>query len=759
MKRVITMLCSVLTLVIASLSMPLETTAQNQARPINLYGEINGNNTWDYNDKSYAGHSFTRLSPTEFEYYFFVTQNSKFRFYNGYEWCPTQENGFYNLSGTMQNIRVWRTTKSSFVTEPGNYYIHLKYNSTDEDADFTFDIRPLTDEDPRSMVLHCSGDDYEKKDECNISLTWENNTYHAVVPANHKARIFKVVSDNRDWYGIESTTMTTLSNSQATNLKKDAPDFKFADNTAFGITVTTDDNTKWGNPAKIDVVKIENYYLTGDFNMWATDGTTLNFSYDKNGNYVTTLPAKFHGQFQILSEIGDNAWNKLRFGHNAARVENNKLANIDGTELNDAGKAAYFNAKVPEMEPESANCYSASDKTLANFHLAANYYINDSKLYFNPSTKKVWIQGTPYNIYVYYFNENSDQTPKIKVDGSHANTYSYFLSPEAFEETAFTKVALSDMSEIDEANAIKRFTDRHIETVYRAKIYPGLEQPFTYNDESGNSHKAYFTLSIANGDLVDAATVYTIDGKSLSFISKVPARLLFQVKDNDGNTVLKIGDGLLAAVNHRFIDLDSDGTPRYVKADGGLTEYFEEALTHEMDEAVELKESDGLTDHMGQPVTGYIHGEKMVDGPEITNWYDRFRGVDAKHSNYYVEFEVVYTDIANGKHEFFSDFIRETSTEAGPMAIRAREGSSDAKTLVTFTAKDGEPVMKLGGDHLLVSQSSDILTGIRDITTDGNEMTNGKIEYFNLMGAKIANPAKGQIVIRVANGKSAKVIF
>lgn len=42
---------------------------------------------------------------------------------------------------------------------------------------------------------------------------------------------------------------------------------------------------------------------------------------------------------------------------------------------------------------------------------------------------------------------------------------------------------------------------------------------------------------------------------------------------------------------------------------------------------------------------------------------------------------------------------------------------------------------------------------------DGNEMTNGKIEYFNLMGAKIANPAKGQIVIRVANGKSAKVIF
>lgn len=80
------------------------------------------------------------------------------------------------------------------------------------------------------------------------------------------------------------------------------------------------------------------------------------------------------------------------------------------------------------------------------------------------------------------------------------------------------------------------------------------------------------------------------------------------------------------------------------------------------------------------------------------------------------------------------------------------DGLNQDQTRVRFLATCNSAYGAAVIDNITIKQNtSDALTGI-------NAEENGVVRYYDLQGRAVANPASGQLVIRVANGKATKVL-
>ena len=94
---------------------------------------------------------------------------------------------------------------------------------------------------------------------------------------------------------------------------------------------------------------------------------------------------------------------------------------------------------------------------------------------------------------------------------------------------------------------------------------------------------------------------------------------------------------------------------------------------------------------------------------------------------------------------------RVKATNGNAMKIATKEATDNVSGDYTFTAADQQPKL-----FITYSKKEGGNTGVDDVTVNDE---NAPVEYYNLQGVRVENPAPGQLYIKRQGSKATKVLF
>lgn len=529
---------------------------------------------------------------------------------------------------------------------------------------------------------------------------------------------------------------------------------------------------------KCDEIK---YYLSGDLNGWIRDwkgsgdyqaATPLDEmrewefrkckDEDKDGWYVFG-PVDMRGQFQITT----GNFMSRHWGHTAS-IYNNPEDENDSR--NGQPEDAYYTGTVSS----TPSLIKGGMDVMLNLHLDHNYYLG-AKVYFNPAENKIYVDGTPKDIYVYYYdNENgkadenteANNVSKLQIINEDENKNNYYVK---YDESA--SFQLVDVPEGDAT--LEKYG---ILKVWRLKVPNGLEEAYMADEK-----KHYFSCRLADAgedvvpQVINAADIYFVH-----YVGQEPVVLVnYTLNGNQIESLAyKVSDEdpwpLIGAIKIRFVDKDPSGRWGWIAERGGKISFNpDDAIVWTLDRVLNSNEyqdmttgmeNDGKTHWFGcsattEAVPSNIRVRESGSTPENV-WRSQLKTVPFTDANHYIEVEIDYnTDDPNlPKSRYFCDVRR---ADAEP-AENSEGGNGevilgidiDGKNIVRPETSD----YKMSGKDLYIAIDHGFETGIDEVIRD-NVREDSVPEYLNLQGIRIKNPVKGQVYIEIRGGRSRKILF
>lgn len=734
-----------------------------------IYGNINGTEDWTANPNTWSSNwSLSHVGGNKYEKVVTITKTSWFRIrLNDLYYSRQSDTGNETIDGSDKTYKTWKKTKAgdggAFEVATGRYKITVNNDGVDN---VTFTMVKM----PEKLYVYCA----PTKDNWTYSTPYlelnanADGTFTGTVNKTNEGDSYYFFTyekiNGTEWGSFNNKRYTPGSDTDWTN----ECDVKQSESGTYMLK-NKGTYTFWVNPStgRTKASVPQAYYLTGDLNGWirnavktgdknpiASEAVMNQYKFEpctesgKEGWYVLHLD-RMHGQFQITT--GNFKDDAKRYGHMA------DYQGWSGTSVKPPHEW-YYTQPVPEEMPTSANMQmkTNTEEVNYNFFLQHNYY-NNCDIYFHPDQNKVYLTGTPEDLYIYYYSENEadethDAVINIKNAAENQNHNNYFFD-ENLLNANFEKVTLNDKEKKDPAL-------EGIEKCYRYQIIPGLEEQFL----ADNIYR-YYTFKMSGAQQVSENQTYKIDGKNFYFINK-KAILAFSLKVGD-EEVHYVNNDKIKEVAYRYIGFDVLGNPKYIKPDGSLTDKMDEAYK------ITLSGSHSLNDHPNKiegrnlyHVQPKASGQANVAPRAETGWRDATEGVEVAHKNRFVEVAVTYAaqKTANPydnfeQTEFYSDFDRKYNENAVTDALAPRDSNGNfLQNFEGFKKPATTPTSnyKLNGTHLVLAADSNVPVGVDKIGVDSEE--NVAPVYYNLQGMRVEKPVKG-IYIRVTGKKSEKVIF
>lgn len=587
---------------------------------------------------------------------------------------------------------------------------------------------------------------------------------------------------------------------------------------------------------RIEVVKESSkYYLSGDINNWAIDttdeGKAILADYQFHAVKKAEAEAKFegeagwyvlpvsrmHGQWQIHdgkwatgdvqeNEKWGNKWECTIDGHEFKNGANMNIAASDDEGLKTAKAEAvrkYIKESfTPDSIPAEANLAhmgKGSNVTFYNMHLQHNYY-NDASIYFNPVRNMAFIEGTPEDLYIYYYNaelqSGHDGTQDIRIEAKdeNKNEENYYYDPSFLtDQMAWVELTPEEQA----ANAVVRKVEPQADgrvMTYRTRIPAGLEEPYltqVKKDGTTVSVEHRFVFYIKNTSKINNNMRHAIVGHSFYFIynNNLPTVVLNYLLPNEtGNKYTEATSTSpdihsikyrLLAFNYlgeleyvqKYVDTESERPRTKKRSEARVWEYNDIVNTADYSDFKELVASFGDTHLWNVSTTPESNNTTPTTYAtnNATAWHkhynlDRLLPGDV---NRFVEIEVVRKDPEPDPdtepkliHEFYSDFVTGNDGLIGADETTANMADDiDTKAQITNKLKPGadrNPKYKLSGTHLYIQVKAAIPTGVDNIISDDDN--DAAPVYYNLQGVRVTNPDKG-IYIMVKGNTSKKVRF
>ena len=523
------------------------------------------------------------------------------------------------------------------------------------------------------------------------------------------------------------------------------------------------------------------YYLLGDVNNWMNDGTyktngkEYGYGYSKAENGVradyqfdgpqtingsdnwyvldmkkTKTGGKLWGQFTIVQDNGVFQPAKLEENRHDGRDVINWKGNWEQwsnaydrtSNTNDYLRETVKAYKdVPSNLADSAGV--AEKVRRSNFHLAHNLY-KGVKIYFNPTTSKIFMTYSDYQDFYIYLSTTADRADengvrKVNVIKESMNNDNYTLDFSSLRvvnsegdltsdtETLMEHKKITDeSSEGDELPNGLKFTN-----YWKIKIPNGLEGP------SGQK----FMVSLYNAKDENAQKMTSIFLNNLYFIDGVR---VFATPSADVE---------VAAVSYRIYGLPADGDPENLQifAADGTQKAVKEDPKDEFG-WVDLQWGDfGYHPTSTSWWPGSVPAEYSDIVAQKTGFYPtkkddtKFYEVPASHASKCIQWKITY-----GKRPSAANGMKKTRT-----GVQLNPATAD----LTVDRSDLNADWVLNGRHkeLVIG----VATGVEDI-----EMEDGEISeegeavapvYYNLQGVRVAEPQHG-LYIKVTGNKSEKIL-
>lgn len=744
-----------------------------------------------------------------------TTDNNLFQIKNsegsGTWYAPEESRKTFNLADN-QSESVIKTTATNgtsddrkFVLNKGKYEVGVWWHNDNGCPMIT--VTKLGDKTYYYYVK--TGDNwYEKKGELNK----DNNYSITVNTTEAKDNIFFLSEEsdkNGNWETIKSITVGPKANDTYW-FKKQSETIAVSKQTAALMKydyASSNKATLTLNGGQLTVeydnaYSADSYFLSGDLNGWmklvkndgdASDANTLEemlpYKFtecsDKEGWYELPIvpthenkSGRMHGQFQILKNGNFHA---DHWGHNKNREsESNDYWN--NTMSDDAS-----NPTIMKMV--------TGNVVISNHHLAHNYY-KDATIYFNPTTNQCYIDGTPQDIYVYYYNKDETNPDNIKINmkSSGYTGVNYSVNP-SLENATFQKgtVGENGLMNGEEHEQLKALYGVEGAQVLYAPVAPGLEESFW-----ADRKEHYYNFGITGAQEVDERETFVFKGENIYFINYKLGSITLNLRDYNDNE-MHVGQmyseiasfdkneyedkPIIESIEVRLIALDGDKA-RYVTEEiGGRTNDPKKALTYRFNmhlkhgsnqfahdiegEYAHLDHWNGL--HSTQPSS--TNGTKFTtiyDPSE--NWEDDAVKIPLQHSNRYVELRIKLTDLENEYHGaaptvqpvYLSNFNR-TENEDGTVTLTMKQNDPTVAQAVAYSdVAPNSTNFSFDGSHKYFTykfDDPDVVTGVKDIDVEGNVEGNAEAVYYTLQGVKTDKPVKGQIYIVVRGNKSSKVVY
>ena len=765
-----------------------------------LYGQVK-QNYWDDNTKKALNVS------NEVEVTVNITGGSygdemRFRIYdtgyqdNEHEWYWGPNSSSETLSeGTYYPKKLDSNSNNYYALPNGKYKIKVEYGGNAESIKLT-----ITKVDRSYYYYVKTGDNwYEKKGELNK----DNNYSISVNTTEAKDNIFFLSEEsdkNGNWETIKSITVGPKANDTYW-FKKQSETIAVSKQTAALMKydyASSNKATLTLNGGQLTVeydnaYSADSYFLSGDLNGWmklvkndgdASDANTLEemlpYKFtecsDKEGWYKLPIvpthenkSGRMHGQFQILKNGNFHA---DHWGHNNNRE----------SESND-----YWNNTMSDDASNPTIMKKVTGNTvISNHHLAHNYY-KDATIYFNPTTNQCYIDGTPQDIYVYYYNLNESNPDNIKINmkSSGYTGVNYSVNP-SLENATFQKgtVGENGLMNGEEHEQLKALYGVENAQVLYAPVAPGLEESFW-----ADRKEHFYNFGLLNADAVKEGETFVFNGDNIYFINYKLGSITLNLRDFNYDEMY-VGQKhhiegytgkdpeIVEYIKVRLIALDGDKA-RYVTNEvGGRTNNPDEALTYKFN--MHLKHGENKfnnTVHDGLIHWNGLHDQATANiyEPTAADWTEEAVHIPLEHSNRYVELEVKLTDLENYYHGdapqvkpvYLSNFSR-TDNGDGIVTLTLKPKDTNAVQAVAYDSRSNEidvpnsTNFKLDGSHKYFNyrfDDPDVVTGVKDIEVEGNVEGNAEAVYYTLQGVKTDKPVKGQIYIVVRGNKSSKVVY